>query len=372
MKPNQKIATALALLALSAGASMQIRAQTPPADDPFEKLKTYDFQSRAALEAIRILIDQSHADKTQTAQIEQKLDAVLDDPAATFAGKQEAARFLWIVGTARSVPTLAKMLGDEKLSDVARYALERNADPAAGKALRDALVTTGGKTQLGILNSIGNRGDAEAVGALKPFATSQDAQVAAAAIVALGKIGTENALGVLRGLPATDPRVGHAMLQCAEHFAATGKKAEALRVFESLAAEKYPSITQVEALRGLASTGSPRAVPTLLTALKSSDSYVQQAAARLAGSFADAKTTTEVVALWPNLPPLTQGVLLTALADRREPAALPLALTATQSQEFLSAPDGHSGIGPHRRGRGRAASGGHRPAWRGRRPQRRP
>jgi HEAT repeat protein len=285
------------------------------------------------VEAIRILIDQANADKAQTAQIEQKLDAVLDDPAATFAGKQEAARFLWIVGSARSVPTLAKMLGDEKLSDVARYALERNPDPAAGKALRAGLATTGGKTQLGLINSIGNRGDMEAVSALKPFATSQDAQVSEVTITALGKIGTQNALSVLHGLPAENPRVGHAMLQCAEHFAATGKKAEAQRVFEGLVGEKYPSVTRVEALRGLANTGSPHAATTILGALKSSDSYVQQAAAHLAGSFADAKTTAQVVALWPSLPAPTQGVLLIALADRREPAVMPLALTATQSRD---------------------------------------
>ena len=314
---------------------MGAKAQQTPADDPFEKLKTYDFQSRASLEAIRVLIDQANGDRTQTAQIEQKLDGVLDDPAATFAGKQEAARFLWIVGSARSVPTLAKMLRDEKLSDVARYALERNSDPAAGKALRDALKTTGGKTQLGVINSLGNRGDADAVSALKPFTTSQDAPVSEAAIAALGKIGTENALSALRALPADNPRVGHAMLQCAEHFAATGKKAEAQRVFETLAGAKYPSVTQGEALRGLANMGSPRATTLLLTALKSSDAYVQQVAARLAGSLADPNTTTQVVGLWPTLPPLTQGVLLTALADRREPAATPLALTATQSQDAV-------------------------------------
>ena len=150
MKPTHKIAMAMTLLALGAGAAVagQPKAQNPPQDDPFEKLKTYDFQSRGPVEAIRDLIDQSVTDKPPTAQIEQKLDAVLDDPAATFAGKQEAARFLWVVGFGAIVcRRWRRCWRDEKLSDVARYALERNSDPAAAKALREAVTTTKDKTR---------------------------------------------------------------------------------------------------------------------------------------------------------------------------------------------------------------------------------
>ena len=141
MKFTYEGAATLTLVALMFGASLNAATagQAGQQDDPFQKLKTYDFQSRQPVEAIRLMIDRSAADATATAEIEGKLDDVLADPNSSFAGKQEAARFLWIIGTGRSVPVLSKLLGDEKLSDVARYALERDADPLAAKALRAAL-----------------------------------------------------------------------------------------------------------------------------------------------------------------------------------------------------------------------------------------
>ena len=240
---------------------------------------------------------------------------------------------LWIIGSAESVPSLTKMLTDESMSDIARYALERNVDPAAGKALRAALKTTSGRTQLGIINSIGDRGDAEAVTSLKPFMMAADTHVSEAAIAALGKIGNENALAILRTLPAGNPLVGHAMLRCTEHFAAMGKKGEAQKEYEALAGEKYPPVVRVEALRGLALLGTPRATSVLLSALKSTDPYVQKAAAQIGGSLTDPKAAAEIIAVGPGLLPAAQGILLTALADRRESAALPFALTATKSQD---------------------------------------
>ena len=334
MKPIRKITLALALLALGASVTAPANAggRQTPQDDPFEKLKAYDFQSRTAVQAIYTMIQQA-ADKPQKAQIEQHLITVLDDPSATFAGKQEACRMLWIIGSANSVPSLTKMLTDEKLSDIARYALERNVDPAAGKALRAALKTTSGRTQLGIINSVGDRGDTEAVASLKPFTTSADSHVSEAAIAALGKIGTDNALAILRSLPASNPLVGHAMLRCTEHFAAMGKKAEAQKEYEALAGEKYPPVVRVEALRGLASIAAPHTASVILTALKSTDPYVQQAAARIGGSLSDPQAAAHVIAAGPTLPPAAQAILLTSLADRREVAALPFALSAAKSQD---------------------------------------
>src|SRR5438128_38614 len=102
MQPTQRIATAWALVVLIACAVVSAAAGGRSAqDDPFEKLKSYDFQNRAPVEAVRTMIQQSRTDEAQTAQIEQRLIGVLEDPAAGFAGKQEACRLLWMVGSAR-------------------------------------------------------------------------------------------------------------------------------------------------------------------------------------------------------------------------------------------------------------------------------
>jgi HEAT repeat protein len=312
-----------------------VRAGTPAhQDDPFEKLKTYDFQSREAVATLQNMIQQALPDKTQTAQIEQRLVVVvLRDPNATFAGKQEACRMLWMIGTSRSVPALAQMLPDEKLSDIARYALERNSDPSAGKALRAALAITKGKALIGIINSVGDRRDPEAVMALKPLTKSADPLVAEAAITALGKIGTDNALIALRALPADRPVVGLALLRCAEHFAAGPNKDAAETIYLSMSRADRPIVVQAEALRGLVVLESPHTADVALMDLRSPDYELQQAAARVGGSLSDAQSTRRFIAVWPGLPVPTQIILLTAFVDRREAAATPLALRAIESPD---------------------------------------
>jgi len=322
MKPTHRMATALMLTALVAGAPLAATAGGPRGqDNPYEKLKTYDFQTYAPVDAIRKMILEAQNDKAKLADIEQHLIGVLDDPSATFAGKQEACRMLWIIGTGRSVPALSKLLIDPKQSDIARYALERNPDPSAAKALRAALGTTQGKVLIGIINSEGDRADAEAVGALKAFTTNADPLISEAAITALGKMGTPSALAALRTLPASNILATRATLRIAEHFAATGKTADAAKIYDGLTGEGKPAVIRGEALHGLAGLQSGHTAPVAFTFLKSSDPYLQEVGARTIGSMSDPKTTSTALGLFPGLPPAPQAVLLTAWGERKETAA---------------------------------------------------
>ena len=92
------------------------------------------------------------------------------------------------VGTAKAVPVLAGLLGDAKLSDYARNALENIPDAAAGKALVAALDTTKGAEKVGVIITLGDRGEKSAVPALKGIAKG-DGDAAIAAKRALAKIG---------------------------------------------------------------------------------------------------------------------------------------------------------------------------------------
>ena len=109
------------------------------------------------------------------------------------AEKAAACRDLKTVGTARAVPALAPLLADKDLSHWARWALESMPCPEAGAALREALAKTSGLVQAGIADSLGERRDGEAVAALARLAVGDDAQVAASAAAALGKIGGADA-----------------------------------------------------------------------------------------------------------------------------------------------------------------------------------
>ena len=84
---------------------------------------------------------------------EAELLAVLRSD-ATLQEKSAACRQLARIATKESVPTLASMLGDEKLSHMARYALEPIRDPSVDDALRDALGKVQGRPRLGVIGSL--------------------------------------------------------------------------------------------------------------------------------------------------------------------------------------------------------------------------
>jgi len=332
MKPTHHIPAALSLAVLFSCALLPAAAVVRQ-DDTFDKLKTYDFQARQPVEAIRLMIDRAAGDKAATAQIEQKLDDVLADANASVAGKQEAARFLWIIGTSKSVPVLSKLLTDEKLSDTARYALERDAGPEAGKALTAALPASQGNSLVGIINSIGNRGDAEAVPALKRYIMDSNPLVAEAAIMAVGKIGTPASVAILKSLPADNVTAGVALRRSAEKLAGSGKAGPAAQVYALMWNASRPANIRGEALRGLANLKAPNAGSVALAALKSNDPYLQVVAAQVIGSMDDPATTSAALTAWPRLPAPIQVALLTVLAEKRDKTAASAALAAIDSKD---------------------------------------
>ena len=101
------------------------------------------------------------ADKDQ----EAKLIAVLKSD-APLKDKADACRELSLIGTKESIAPLAALLGDEKLSHLARYGLEPIPDPAVDEALRNALGKLKGRPLIGVIGSLGVRRDTKAVGPL--------------------------------------------------------------------------------------------------------------------------------------------------------------------------------------------------------------
>ena len=158
-------------------------------DPALQKITPYKFgESREALTKVADLVTASYGFPSIRLLLEKQFAVILRSD-ATLECKEFICRQLWIMGTDVSVPELAKMLSDEKTSDMARYALENNPSPMAGNAFRDALKTAQGKALIGIINSLGERRDRECVEALKSLSTSSDEEVSSAAAAALDKIG---------------------------------------------------------------------------------------------------------------------------------------------------------------------------------------
>jgi hypothetical protein len=239
---------------------------------PFEALVAYDWGADAAsFKDIDAAVVAAHADRDLRNELEKRLIAVLG-PGTSRAAKEYACRKLCMIGTAASVPALAALLGDHDTSHMARFALERIPAAEAAAALRAALGTVGddpksGDLKIGMISSLGSRGDAESVPLLKPLLPAGSASlppealaIARAAAEALGMIATPAAA---EALAAVDPLAAgpvaaaavDARLACAESFLRHGKKRESLAIYEALAAAAAgkPAARRIElaATRGL-------------------------------------------------------------------------------------------------------------------------
>jgi HEAT repeat protein len=225
-------------------------------DKAFDALKTYDWGTdRNVLKPIDDAVVASHKDAAARKDLETRLAAVLvsDD---SRAAKDYACRKLSLIGTAASVPALAGLLPDEKLSHMARYALERMPCEEAVAAMRDALPKAKGRVKVGIINSLGVRRDAKSLPALVVLLKDPDGEIVAAAVAALGSIGTPEAAKAVGAFQAKAPKdlqlaAADAYLTCAERLLADGKKAQATAIYRALSKQDQPKHIRLAAMRGL-------------------------------------------------------------------------------------------------------------------------
>jgi len=194
-----------------------------------------------------------------------KLIAVLKSDAPQ-KEKVDACRGLAVVGTKDAVPALAALLSDEKLSHMARYALEPIPDPSVDQALRDAAGKLKGRLLVGVVGSLGVRRDAAAVPLLVPMLKDRDADVARTAARSLGKIASPEAAKALGEALATAPEavrpaVGDGCLACAEALLAEGKRNEAAAMYERVGKAELPKHFRVAAAQGLILARQPAEKP---------------------------------------------------------------------------------------------------------------
>jgi HEAT repeat protein len=247
MRNRRHLQWVLAAAVILVGASA-MAADSAAVDKAFSALATFDWgQDLAKLRPIDKAVIASHGDAAARKALETRLVAVLKTDAPRCA-KDYVCRKLMIIGTAESVPTLAGLLTDKELSHPARYALERIPGPEAAQALRDALPKTSGALKIGIVGSLGARGDAASVPALAELLGETDINVARAAATAIGHIGTSEAAKSLTQWLKSTPdgkkldlreAVVDASLICADRCLANGQKADATLIYEAIRREFY-------------------------------------------------------------------------------------------------------------------------------------
>lgn len=268
---------------------------------------------------------------------ERELIAVLQSGAGVVE-KCAACQQLRIAGTAQSVAALAALLGDERVGHAARYALEGMPYPEAGAALRDALGRTSGAAKVGLIDSVGRRGDIAATPLLRPLLSDADARIAATAASALGQIGDYVAILTLMVAPSSPNSevrrsVHESLLRCAEVRLDQGDASQAAQIYRHVLEGEPTSAIRLAAWRGLVLSDGDRRVELVMGALTGTDKPLRLTAVKLVRETQDDAILKACLRQWKSLGADAQVLVINLLANRSDRASLLDILAACRSSE---------------------------------------
>ncbi|MCF7957104.1 MAG: ThuA domain-containing protein [Phycisphaerae bacterium] len=284
----------------------------------------YDYgQSRKSLMAMNEAIRDAKTAQDRLG-LEKALWKVLSADNATMAGKMFACRKLREIGTEQSAVPLAGLLLDPKTSDMARYALESIEGKAVDTVLIMALKQLDGDAKIGVINTIGRRGDqGEPVMVLAGLVNGQK-EMADAAVTALGKIGGPVALSAL--LKAKDSAKGdlkNAILDtcliCADDMAKKGHNKQANRLYQLFASTDNPINIRKAALRGMIMS-SEDSQAEIIKGLRADDEVLQLIAISMLNTVDGSQVAIAAANELQRLSPPMKVKLLSALGERGDQA----------------------------------------------------
>ena len=266
-------------------------------------------------------------DDVTTITSEPALIAILTSDAAA-GEKALACKRLAIYGTGASASELAKLLSNEQLASWSRIALEAIPGKEADDALRSATGTLKGKLLVGVVNSIGVRRDRDSVNVLIEKLNDQDADVASAAAIALGRIGGETSSDALRkSLAASPPKVrsliAEGCILSAERFLLEGNAALATQIYDEVRVADVPRQRIVEATRGAILARKQDGIPLLVEQLQSTNVPMFQLGLQTAREIPGKELESALLAEVNRATPERAALIVTALADRKEFNDLP-------------------------------------------------
>ena len=267
----------------------------------------------------------------------QKLIAVLRSDAEFFE-KARACQQLGEFGSKAAVPALAALLSDEHLNAYARSGLEGIPDPSATAALRTALGTLKGNQLAGVVNSLGVLRDISAVKLLQPLATNPASGVAKEALLALGRIGDDAAIRIVRetlahGAETVRPEAASACLLAAERQLADGHARTARRLYDAVRQANVPPACRAAATRGAILARKSDGPAFLVEQLDSQDRVIRNAALMTIHELPSGSSGDALIAKMEQASPELQAQLLVAFADWRNPQTIHVVEAKTESDD---------------------------------------
>lgn len=291
--------------------------------------------NRAAVRAVEQLTQWAAVEPAHTERLAAKMRAMLAEKGATDDCKAVILQQLSLIGSARDVVAIARLVGQERLGDYALGALQRIPGPQAEMALLDAVKKLRGLQKIGAINALGERRSVRAVPILAPLVRTSDDATALAAISALGRIGGERAIEALQAAPQTrQGAAADALLSCAMQLSAEGKTVQATSILRQLTERGWPNQVRTAAFAELVgSTAERERIKLILDALRGDDVALQAGAGRALRALHDLELGREVAANLPSLPLNAQAEALNALRELPDSRITEAALELLRSPE---------------------------------------
>jgi len=256
----------------------------------------------------------------------------------SLAWKAFLCRQLSNIGTERSMDLLMQMLKDGQTADMARFALERIDGPQVRSALLRALADLPPKVQIGVINTIGNWRDRQAVVQIATFLDGSDPQLREAAVEALAKIGTQDAAkALLERMDKADRSlrqvIADAAIRSADAMAADGLTGEAIGVYKRVYGSDCEARIRAAALSGWVRTDRSAAAGLVHSALNSQDQGLVVAACGMVDLIPDQAGRAKALDLLPQVPIAGRLAILTAIARTADRSLAPAVVAIANSSQ---------------------------------------
>ena len=285
-------------------------------------------QSRSALTAVENRL--RDASPSARAAFEQRLLKLIADPFASGHFKAWACKQFVVAGSDACIDSVAPLLHDDTGWMQAADVLLSRPGEASMTALRSVLALLPADRKAALCHLLGVRRDARAVDLLAKQAAGTDATVSHAAVEALGRVATPQAVAALESLSV--PGVHDARLGAAERLVESDSVLAAGvydRVWKDSTVRPWQ---RAAALQGLAGLTPGKCVTRITEALSGNDRHLRSGAAAALRKL-DGDSLGQFRTTYREAPAGVKLSLLAAWSDRGVTAAEPEALVSLADKD---------------------------------------
>jgi HEAT repeat protein len=294
-------------------------------------------QSVEPLRQIEQAVRNAVADPTQRPALEAALIKLLA-PEATFEARRFACVQLASIGTDACLPAVSELFKDPQTVGIACLALGTHPSTKANDLLLQELATHRGETRVQIIVTLGDRRVPQAVKPLGPLARDTDRNTREAAMGALGKIASPDALSLLASF-RRDPDAEIARLAALASLAAADTAAlnrandVSASIYEELLASSQPLYVRRAAFEGLLRTDADGGGQRALSILRGSETALKPSALFHVRTLRDESASKVFAAELSRLSAAERVLLIDSLAARNDAAAREAIVAQTQAQD---------------------------------------